>query len=233
MRKVAVLAIALVGCAGADLTALDTLLPAAGVGNDESTVVAGLREALQVGARRAVAQTGRTDGYLGNPLIRIPLPDSLDTMARGLRAVGLGAKVDELEVGMNRAAERAAGEAVDVFATAIRGMSIADGYAVLRGGGTAATDYLQSRTSDTLRQRYEPIVSQAMDQVGLVSLYDSLLGRYQALPFTRSPSLDIRRYVTDRALDGLFTVLGQEEQRIREDPAARTSELLQRVFGGR
>lgn len=220
------------GCAGMDMAALDPLLlPQAGGASDESTVIAGLREALEVGTRRAVDQTSRTDGYLGNPLIRIPLPDSLDTMAKGLRAVGFGPQVDELEVGMNRAAERAAGEAASVFWDAIRGMTIQDGMGILRGGDTAATEYLRARTSDTLRQRYQPIVSQAMDQVGLVAAYDNLLGRYQALPFTRSPSLDIRSYVTDQALGGLFTVLGQEEKRIRENPAARTTELLQRVFG--
>lgn len=232
MKRITLLALLSFGCAGLEGLPLDpSLLPSAGGTPDESTVIAGLRQALEVGAQRSVDQVGRADGYLGNPLIRIPVPESLENMTKGLRVLGFGAQVDELELGMNRAAESAAAEAVSVFWGAIRGMSISDGYGILRGGDTAATEYLKSRTSDTLRQRYQPIVSQAMDQVGLVSLYDDMVGRYQALPFTTAPALDIRQYVTDRALDGLFTVLGQEEQRIRENPAARSTELLQRVFG--
>lgn len=233
MKHAAALLVLSLGCAGTNLGALDSMLPqTTGSGLDDSTIVAGLRQALEVGTQRAVDQTGRSDGYMGNSLIRIPVPESLDSMTRGLRTIGFGAQVDELELGMNRAAERAANEAVDVFWGAIRGMTISDGAAILRGGDTAATDYLRERTSDTLRQRYQPIVSKAMDQVGLVSLYDNLVGRYQALPFTTAPALDIRTYVTDQALGGLFTVLGQEEQRIREDPAARGTALLKTVFGG-
>jgi hypothetical protein len=159
------------------------------------------------------------------------LPDSLETMAKGLRAIGMGSQVDELEVAMNRAAEKAAGQAKDVFWQGIRQMSFADAQAILQGGDTAATEYFDRTTRPTLRARYEPIVARTMDQVGLVRTYDDLVGRYTALPFTKKPAFDLRSYVTDKALDGLFTVLGEEERKIRTDPAARTTKLLREVFG--
>jgi hypothetical protein len=197
----------------------------------DDTIVAGLKEALEVGTRGAVTRTSQVDGYFGNPLIRIGLPDSLDPLAKGLRVIGFGNKVDELELAMNRAAERAAGEATDVFWSAIRQMTFADARAILRGGDTAATDYFDRTTRDELRGRFEPIVSEKMRQVGLVRLYDDLVARYTALPLTRKPSLDMGSYVTERALDGLFAILGEEERKIRADPAARTTDLLRQVFG--
>jgi hypothetical protein len=197
----------------------------------DSSAAAGLKEALEVGTRNAVERTSSADGYLGNPLIRIALPDSLQTMAKGLRAVGLGAQVDELEVGMNRAAERASGEAVDVFWQGIRKMTFSDAMGILNGGETAATEYFDRTTRDALRARFEPIVASKMNEVGLVRTYDDLAARYAALPFTEKPSLDLRGYVTGKALDGLFTVLGEEERKIRTDPAARVTPLLKQVFG--
>ncbi len=224
---------ALVACAGgAPLGGLTGLLGAGSASRlDQDTVVAGLKEALRVGSGNAVDSTSRVDGYLGNPAIRIPLPDELSGMAKALRTVGLGARVDELEVAMNRAAERAAGEAADVFLAGIRDMSFTDAYGILNGGETAATDYFRRTTSDELRRRFQPIVDQKMRQVGLVQLYDELVGRYTSLPFASEPPLDLRAYVTERGLDGLFSVLAQEERRIRTDPSARVTELLQRVFG--
>jgi hypothetical protein len=197
----------------------------------DSTAAAGLKEALEVGTRNAVDRTSSADGYFGNPLIRIALPDSLQTMAKGLRAVGLGGQVDELEVAMNRAAERAAGEAGDVFWQGIRKMTFSDAMGILNGGDTAATEYFDRTTRDALRARFEPIVASKMNEVGLVRTYDDLTTRYAALPFTQKPSLDLGGYVTGKALDGLFTVLGEEERKIRTDPAARVTPLLKEVFG--
>jgi len=194
---------------------------------DEATVVAGLRE--------AVASTSRPGGFLANERIRIRPPESLDTMARTLRTVGLGRQVDGLEVAMNHAAEQAAGEALDVFWTAIRRMTVRDAFGVLEGSETAATDYFRRTTSDDLRARFAPIVEEKMSAVGLVRLYDDLVARYRATPLgavgLAGEPPDLRTHVTQAALDGLFTVLGQEEARIRRDPAARTTELLRRVFG--
>lgn len=200
---------------------------------DEPTIVSGLKQALEVGTRNAVDLTSRQDGFWGNDLIRIPLPESLDKMAGALRSVGFGAQVDELEVKMNRAAEQAASEAAPVFGSAIRSMSFADARTILGGNDTAATDYFRDRTQEELTRRFEPIVGAQMEQVGLARLYDSLAARYSALSFGTGSAPELRSYVTQEALDGLFTMLAQEEQRIRTDPSARVTELLQRVFGSR
>jgi len=224
--------ILLCGCAQSQI---DELFEIAGLGSEsglsESTVVAGLKEALRVGTERTVALTSQQNGYFKNPLIRIPLPDELDATAKALRAIGFGAKVDELELAMNRAAERAAGEATPVFIDAITSMSIHDAHGILRGGDRAATDYFEGRTRGPLAQRFEPIVDDSMRKVGLAQLWDALLARIAILPMVPEPDLDLDEYVTDRALLGLFSVLAQEETRIRQDPAARTSELLRSVFG--
>lgn len=217
------------GCAGSgDIAALTGLAPGAG---SEGEVPAALRQALEIGTANAVAKTSAHNGYLDDPRIRIRLPDSLDTMAKALRAVGMRADLDELDVAMNRAAEAAAGEAKAVFWQGIRQMTFADAHAILRSGDSAATRYFERTTRPTLRARYEPIVGRTMSQVGLVRLYDELVARYAALPFASPPGFDLRGYVTDKALDGLFTVLAEEERRIRTDPAARTTELLREVFG--
>jgi hypothetical protein len=197
---------------------------------DERTVVAGLKEALRVGTDRTVASTSRLDGYAGNPLIRIPLPDQLQPVSRTLRSVGLGGTVDEFELAMNRAAEKASGEALDVFVGAITSMTLTDAFGILRGHDTAATEYFRNRTEDELRTRFRPIVIDKLSDVGVYRLYDRVLQGYLALPLTTEPEFDPDDYVTQRALDGLFTVLGQEEKRIRDDPVARTTKLLQTVF---
>jgi hypothetical protein len=227
-RLVTALACAwLVACTGSAGSLIDLLASASGEGN----VVSGLKQALEIGTRNAVGLTSRKNGYLDNPLIRLRLPGALDKMAMGLRAVGLGAPVDELEVAMNRAAERAASEATAVFWQGIRQMTFSDAIGILNGGDTAATKYFERTTRDTLRGRFEPIVSDKMNEVGLVRSYDQLIGQYEAIPFTKKPSLDLRSYVTDKSLDGLFAILGEEERKIRTDPAARVTPLLQEVFG--
>ncbi len=197
---------------------------------DEATVARGLREALRVGSERAIERVGRVDGFLANELIRIRLPEELQNMADALRKIGFRRQVDELETAMNRAAEQAAGEALDVFVAAIADMTIADAFAVLRGGDTAATDYLRGRTIGKLRQRFEPIIASKMEKVGLYRTYNRLADVYNDLPFARRPAVDLESYLTERALDGLFTTLAEEETRIREDPVARTTELLRKVF---
>jgi hypothetical protein len=216
-----------VGCAGGTGGMADLLAGAAG----GSRVVAGLKDALSVGTQNAVAQTSQLGGYLENPVIRIELPDALDAMAKGLRMVGYGGKVDELYVAMNRAAERSAAEAADVFLLGIRQMTFSDAMGILNGGDTAATEYFERTTRGTLYRRFEPIVSEKMGQVGVVQQYDELLARFAAIPLVDKPNLDIRNYVTNQALDGLFSVLGNEERKIRTDPAARVTPLLREVFG--
>ena len=217
---------------GLDPAAIEQILAATtDVGLDERTVVAGLREALQVGTERSVARTSKQGGFLDDPLLRIVLPEELETMGHALRAIGMGSQVDALAVSMNRAAEKASGEAKAVFWRAVGAMSISDAYGILNGPDDAATTYFRGHTEGSLRERFAPVVERAMEQVGLYRAYDALLSRYRALALFSNPTVELNRYVTDETLDGLFSVLAQEEKRIRTDPLARSTELLQRVFG--
>ncbi len=233
LRRIAVpvlLAIVLPGCAG---LAIEDLIPPPDAERqlDRETVIAGLREALRVGSGRAVDRTSVIDGFLGNELIRILMPEDLEPMARGLRRIGLGRQVDELEVAMNRAAEKAAGEVREILWREIQALTFDDAMAILQGHSMAATEHFRRRTEMELRDRFHPIVVARMEEVGLSRLYADLAERYNRLPFVTRTAVDLDDYVTDRALTGVFTVLGEEEARIRADPVARTTELLRRVFG--
>jgi hypothetical protein len=198
---------------------------------DQATSASALKDALRLATERAVASTSKSGGFLSNPKIHIGLPGALGKMGNGLRAIGMGAQVDELEVSMNRAAEQAAAEAAPVFVDAIRRMSFADAARILGGGDTAATDYFRTTTSERLGARFRPIVERAMQGVGLAQQYQALLGRYQSIPFSSAPKLDLAGYVTDMTLAGLFTTVGEEEKAIRENPAARATDLLKQAFG--
>ena len=226
------------GCASFDPSLIEDVLGSSGAAPgqaplDEATVARGLKEALRVGTGRAVDRVSRQNGYLANEVIRIRLPEELQDMATALEALGFGRQVEELEVAMNRAAERAAGEAVEVFVGAITSMTLADAWGILRGHDTAATEYFERRTTDTLTRRFQPIIEDKMSQVGLYREYERLADIYNTLPFIRRPAVDLDSYLTDRALDGLFHELAKEERKIREDPIARTTELLRKVFGRR
>jgi hypothetical protein len=201
-------------------------------GLGETRIVAGLREALEVGVGNAVNVTGRLDGFFRNAAIKILLPRELQTLGKTLRAVGQGRLVDEFVLSMNRAAERAAPQARRIFVGAIREMSFDDARRILSGGDTAATDYFRRKTEDELADAFHPIVEKAMDEVGATRQYKELTGRLRDLPFGRSQSLDIDDYVVGKALDGLFYIVGEEEKKIRRNPAARVTEILRDVFGG-
>lgn len=235
MRRLVVLllliSVVAAGCAGFDAGTLDGILKTGEGPLDEPTVAAGLREALRVGTQRATDSTSRVDGFFGNALIRIAVPQQYRGVASTLRDLGLGSKVDEFELSMNRAAEAASGEAFAVFRTAIARMTIADAFAILGGGKTAATDYFREQTAAELKRRFQPIVSEKMEAVGVYRVYNDLTARYDQLPVEKPPAVDLDEYITGRAVDGIFTVLAGEEQRIREDPVARTTALLRKVFG--
>lgn len=220
----------LAGCANLNTAALGDLLNNAPL--DERTVAAGLKEALTVGSGRAVDVTSAVDGFMADELLRIAIPEQLDPVTSTLRRVGVNGPVDELEVGMNRAAELAAGEARTVLTAAVASLSIADAFAILNGGDTAATDLFRERTSADLRTRFHPLVVDAMAEVGVARMYHSLTDAYDAIPFTDKPEMvNLESYVVDGTLDGVFVALGREEKLIRDDPVARTSDLLKRVFG--
>jgi hypothetical protein len=203
-------------------------VPAPQSGLSEAKVVSGLKEALQVGTQNAVNLTGKTDGYLANQAIKILMPEKLRTLETGLRAVGYGSKVDEFILSMNRAAERAAPSAKQIFWDAIGAMSFDDARKILGGNETAATEYFRGKTSDKLTTAFRPIVERATSEVGVTRQYKELIGRYHAIPFE---SLDVDQYVVGKALEGLFHVLGEEEKKIRTNPSARVTELLKEVFG--
>lgn len=216
----------------ASCAVLGELVPEGEEDDSDSRVAAGLRQALQVGSERAATRVGRVDGYLANEMIRIALPDSMRSAATRLRQIGFGRQVDQLEVAMNRAAEAAAEEAVDLFRDAVSGMKPADVMAVFRGGDDAATRYLRDQSESRLRQRYQPIIRHHLDQVQGLDTYREIAERWNRLPLVDPLDVDLEAHVTDRALDGLFQVLAEEERRIRTDPAARTTALLREVFGG-
>lgn len=199
---------------------------------DERTVASGLREALYIGTDNAVQAVSREDGYLGNLKIRIPVPDELEGAEKLLRKVRMDAYVDEFILSMNRAAEKASPQAVGIFHQAIKDMTIVDAFDILRGDDTAATGYFREKTFDGLHALFRPIVTESMGQTGVVKSYKRLVDRYTSLPFVKQEPVDLEDYVTNRALEGLFHMVGEEERKIRKDPAARVSKLLREVFGG-
>ena len=206
-------------------------VPQLGGGLGDVRIGEGLKEALKVGTSNTVDFTGRVDGFLKNQAIKILMPDKLRNLESGLRAVGFGGQVDELVVGMNRAAERAAPSARDIFFDAIGQMTIDDARKILGGADTAATQYFRDKTSGKLTTAFTPVVERAMSEVGVSRQYNDLLDRARAIPFFRADDYDLNHYVVGRSLDGLFHVLGDEEKKIRRDPAARTTDLLREVFG--
>ena len=197
--------------------------------NDE--IVGGLKEALEVGTRNAVKTVSRTDGYFKNPQIKIPLPENVRKFEDLLRATGFGSQVDAFELSMNRAAERAAPEAKSIFWDAIKQMTFTDARGILEGPDDAATQYFRDKTSGRLQTLFKPITHQAMSEVGVTRSYQTLDAKIQTIPFADTVRFDLDQYVTDKALDGLFWTLAQEEKKIRQDPAARVTDLLQKVFG--
>lgn len=199
------------------------------LGNDK--IVSGLKEALEIGAKSAVALTGKTDGFNGNPAIRILMPAKLQSLEKGLRTMGLSKKVDEFELSMNRAAEKAAPEARNILVHAIQEMTLTDGKEILTGGDTAATEYFKTKTSASLTAAFKPIVEKAIEETGVTRQFQQLTGAIPANPFLKKESFDINSYVVTRSLDGLFHMLGEEERKIRTDPAARATTLLKEVFG--
>jgi len=178
-----------------------------------------------------VAATGRPDGFLKNEAIKIVLPPRLQTAGRGLRMAGMGAQVDALEVGMNRAAEQAAPAAKQIFLNALLKMTFSDARQILSGGDTAATEYFKKTSTADLTTAFTPTVHQSMENVGVVRQYNQLLKNPMAASLAGKQGLDLDGYVVGKSLDGLFYMLGQEEKKIRKDPAARTTNLLKEVFG--
>lgn len=211
------------------------------VGGDEITqsalsnseVVDGLKEALASGVESAIMTLGKPGGFVGNSLVEIAVPDSLETVATTARTLGQGQYVDELEMTMNVAAEKAVPEAAGILGDAIRQMSVEDAMNILNGPDDAATQYFRKVSEASLAERFKPIVAQATNQAGVTAAYKNLTG--QATPLLSgvlgNNALDLDQYITDQSLDGLFKYIAIEEKNIRTDPSARSTDLLKQVFG--
>jgi len=206
-------------------------LTIAASGLDSKTAADGLKEALGVGTSRSVDLLGRPDGYLKNLDVRIPMPEKLNVVDKSLRTIGKGGLVDEFVTSMNRAAEAAAPHARKVFLDTIKEMSFADAVKIVRGRDHEATDYLRQNAGPGLTTLFRPIVAEQLDQVGTTRSFNAMMGRASTLPFAGKSAFKLDEYVTDRALAGMFLMIGREEVKIRKDPVARTTDLLKSVFG--
>jgi len=205
---------------------------ATGGGSDEATTASGLKEALSIGTGNAVTSVSKSDGYFMNQMIKILLPKNIQTAADVLGKLGYQRQVDDFILSMNRAAENAGPKARKFFVDAIKEMTFDDAVKILRGSDTSATEYFKSKTFDKIYAEFKPSVSASMNKVGVTRSYKEMTGKYTStVPFGNMESVDLDHYVTTKALDGLFFMVGQEEKKIRTNPAARTTELLRQVFG--
>ena len=201
-------------------------------GLNDTTIISGLKEALTLSTEKAVNSVSKVNGYYENPMIKILLPEKLQTIAEVLRKTGFSEKVDEFELSMNRAVEMAAPEATSIFIDSIKGMSFDDARNILNGGDTAATGYFKEKTSGKLHDVFKPIVSESMNKVNVTKNYKDMVSKYSTLiPFAGTQSVDLDEYVTAKGLDGLFLMMAEEEKKIRNNPVERTTDLLKKVFG--
>lgn len=216
-----------------DLTSvLDKAGGSPGSSLDDSTIAKGLKEALATGTTRAVKAVSQRDGYFGNEMIRILLPEKIRSTADLLGKFGFQQEVDDFVLSMNRAAEKAAPKATDHFVTALKAMTFEDARAILQGDATSATQYFRQKTGDKIYADFKPVVVANMKDVGVTRNYVHMKEKFEAIPFAGTiGSFDLDHYVTAKAVDGLFSMLGEEEKKIRTDPAARGTELLKKVFG--
>lgn len=197
----------------------------------QSEIGAGLKEALAKGVEKGVAQLSAENGFFGNALYKVVMPPEAQRVEKTLRSIGLGAKVDEAILTMNRGAEEAVKKSAPIFADAIRGMDIKDALSILRGADTAATGYLRSNTSSSLTTAFKPVIQESLEKTGAAGHWKNLMTAYNKVSLQKV-NTDLAGYVTDKALQALFLQIADQEKQIRKDPAARTSALLKKVFGG-
>lgn len=192
---------------------------------------AGLKAALDSGAAVAVASLGRTDGFWANPKVRIPLPDQLQRVRSALRLMGKAEEVDALELAINRAAEQAVPQAKTLLTNAVKSMSVDDAKQILRGGDDSVTQFFKSKTAAQLSERFLPIVRRVTEKSGLAQQYNALAGQGAAFGLVKPEQATVERYVTQKALDGLYTMIAEEERKIRANPLAAGNDIVRRVFG--
>ncbi len=234
MKKIAIITsmlIFLIGCAEMNSVLNDINTTTGSNPLTNSEVVSGLKEALTVGTNNSTALTSKLDGYYKNPEIFIPFPPEVIKVKEKVEALGMKKQVDEFVMTMNRAAETASKEAAPIFINAITSMSIADGFAILKGNDNAATMYLKDKTSGQLRVKFNPVVKNAIDEVQVTKYWNPVINTYNKIPFIEKKNANLEDYITTKAMDGLFHMIEKEEKKIRKDPIARVSSILKRVFG--
>jgi hypothetical protein len=200
-------------------------------GITEKDAADAIKEALVNGTGESVKIVSVINGYWENPEIKIPFPPEAVEVETKLRALGLGKKIDEFNLSMNRAAEKAAVEAKPIFVAAIKGMTVKDAINIVKGDNNAATVYLKNTTSPELIIKFQPIIKTSLDDVSATRYWNDLITIYNKIPFVKKMNPNLSEYVTQKAIDGLFVMIAREELKIRKDPVARTSELLKKVFG--
>jgi hypothetical protein len=197
----------------------------------EGDAASGVRAALERGAIAAVGLLGRSDGFLGNPKVRIPLPGFLNEAAKLLKATGQGKRVDELVTAMNRAAEAAVPEAKSLLVNAAKSITVEDALRIVKGGETSVTDYFSTKTREPLGVKFLPIVTRATEKVALADKYNAVAGKAAGLGLLKARDANLQQYVTGKTLDGLYFMIGEEEKKIRRDPVGTGSAILRKVFG--
>jgi Protein of unknown function (DUF4197) len=220
-------------CASAQKIKIPTSVTDAVMANrplTDAEVANGLKEALSIGITKGATTASQPDGYYKNSLIRIPFPQDVKKVETTLRAVGMGSMVDNFVLSLNRAAEDAAQSAKPIFLGAIKKLTIRDVWGILTGGKDAATQYLKRTTSEELKVAFTPKIQASLDKVNATKYYSDVMGAYNSIPLVQKVNPDLTGYATQKAIDGLFLLVAQEEANIRQNPVARTTELLRRVF---
>jgi hypothetical protein len=237
MRKIQwILAVILTGCSSAQINqAIEDVNKTIGGDKPLTTaeVAEGLKEALVKGISTGSDLVSVTDGYFKNPQIKIPFPPEVKKVEDAMRKIGLGSQVDKFVLTLNRGAEDAAKEAKPIFIAAIKSMTIQDAWSILRGEENAATEYLKRTTSTLLKEKFKPVIQSSLNKVNATKYYGELVSRYNQIPFVEKVNPNLDDYATDKAIEGLFIMIAKEEKNIRQDPLARTTELLKRVFGSK
>ncbi|WP_026935434.1 DUF4197 domain-containing protein [Christiangramia echinicola] len=229
MKKILAFASILILTSCAELQSIASQLPQE-YGVTDAEISSGLKQALEFGIDKEVSNLAKEDGFFTNELVRIGLPPELKKVDKTLRDVGLDALADEGLKVLNRAAEDAVGEAIPVFASAVKGITFADARNILLGADNAATVYLSAKTEQELYTRFNPIISNSLDKVGATQVWKNIIQKYNSLPITNNVNPDLPDYVTNEALEGVFVMIAKEEKDIRNTLSARTTNLLRKVF---
>ncbi len=204
---------------------------AAGSKPSEAEAASGLKDTLRVGFVNAISGVSKKDGFYKNPALKIPLPNELQAVTKTLNKLGLSSLTGEVDKLFNRAAEKASGEAKEVFVSAISQMTIQDAFSILMGNGTEATEFLKRTTTNKLMARFSPVVQNSLNKVGALDAYNKVVSKYNAIPLIDDVNVDVTKFVANKAISGLFSEVAKEEMAIRKDPAKRTTALIKRVFG--